>query len=237
MITDKLLLDIKIHCIDEAPKEACGFIIKDESTNSLYSLRARNISINPREHVVINPSDQLNASILGEIIYLYHSHNEYDEASQLDLQTINSLKYKLIIFNNKTQKFSFYEPAGYYNSYIDRDYKIGITDCYSLVIEYYKKEFNIEIPDFHPNRTLTWYKENIDFIDKALAKLKFPTILPDAIKERDIIVLEYGKNRNHFGVCLANNLFLHHPMGKKSLIEPIHLYKDKIKYGIRPISQ
>ena len=57
--------------------------------------------------------------------------------------------------------------------------------------------------------------------------------MPEYIQKNDIIVLDYGKNRFHFGIYLENDLILHHSRNKKSIIEEFSKYKSITPYVLR----
>lgn len=230
MLPYNILDKIKINCLDESPKEACGFVVLTD--NRLEVINAENISEDPYNHVIIDPKSQLHATLLGEIVYIYHSQ-QTSEPSILDYKTAADTNCKLIIYSILNKKFTYVTPEKYNNKYENIDFQMGKADCYSLVIKYFKDEHGISIPDFYQTRGVDWYKEDYDFLGNAVSKLNCEIIDKDNIKENDIVVMDYKKNRTHLGILLANNLILHHPMGKKSIIEPLFRYIPKIIYGVR----
>ena len=233
MLPINILDRIRINCINEEPKEACGFVVLNES-NKLEVINAENISEDPNNHVLIDPKSQLHASLSGEIIYIYHSQRT-EQPSILDYKTASDLNQKLIIYSMDSRRITYVLPDKYINKYEGINFQMGRTDCYSLVIRYFREEFGVIIPDFYSNRTIEWHKEKYDFLGNATSKLNCSSVDKEEIKENDIIVMDFGKNRVHLGIMLPNNLLLHHPMGKKSIIEPIFKYKAKIIYGVRLI--
>lgn len=232
MLSEQILNDIKLHCKEQAPKEACGFIVKNEAVGKLEILRAKNISEDPFNHVIIDPATHLHASLLGPILYIYHSQKSRDPSS-IDFRTAKQVDCKLLMYSLDDDKFIYIDSNNTLNKYEGIEFKMGENDCYTLVIKYFKTEFNKDIPHLYQNRTIEWYKENYDFIGNALKEINHEFIVKQEMKVNDVIVMSYGKNRNHFGVLLPNSLILHHPMGHKSIIEPLHKFTDKILYAIR----
>jgi len=138
-----------------------------------------------------------------------------------------------LIYSLEDKQFTYVSPDGYINKYEGIDFQIGKQDCYTLVIKYFKEEFDIEIPDFYKDRNLDWHKEDFNFLNNAVSQINCEIIDAEDLENNDIVALKYRGNRTHLGIILNNNLLLHHPMGKKSIIEPFHSFKNKVIYGIR----
>jgi proteasome lid subunit RPN8/RPN11 len=232
-LTDEIKYEIKIHAIKESPRECCGFILYHDYYKKPVAIKATNVAIDKLHEVLYDAKEILNIKYLGKLIGLYHSHNNENDFSDIDKECYIQHKIPVILYKVPIDEFSIYEGQDSLSKYTGIDFEIGKNDCYTLIIKYYMDELGIEIPDFLPLRTDGWHKTDINYIDENLKNTSFIKIMPEYIQKNDIIVLDYGKNRFHFGIYLENNLILHHPRNKKSAIENFSKYKDITPYVLR----
>lgn len=84
MINKKILEEIIKHAKQECPKEACGFLVKENSKkNSIEIHKMRNIAEDPTNSYLMDPREQL--ALFREmnfdedkIFAIYHSHTHTD---------------------------------------------------------------------------------------------------------------------------------------------------------------
>jgi len=205
--------------------EICGFVVK----NNL--IPCENISSNPTKHFQISPVDYMVTCQIGNPDYLYHSHHNNEEFSDLDKITLYNHKIRGLLYCKKNNKFKIFLPESYQNKYIDRSFKIGQNDCLSLVTEYYKNELGVELPAF--DRTENWYTENPNRINE---NIPVRLIKVAEAQKNDIIVFDLLNNKmpSHIAIYLGNDMILHQPRGRQSTIELLNnALKNKIAYILR----
>lgn len=233
MISDKIKAKIKEHAKLLYPEECCGILALNK--DKLLPLRCSNISKDPVNEFIIDPIDYLNCSKQGKIIGIYHSHCIQDNSfSELDKQISHKLNLKNIVYIVKRDTFEEYSPDKYYNKYIDKNFIINESDCLSIVEDYYKEEFGIDI--YHYERRSGWDKNYEEFIkdklnqfnlsenfDNFFEKENFIKIQGiENAKKHDIIAFKYLDNYpSHFGIYLGQDYILHQPRNKKSIIEKL----------------
>ena len=234
MISDEIKIKIKAHSLKESPDECCGLLFLNKK-NVLEAFPCRNIAQDKENEFVVCQLDYLKAAMNGKIVGIYHSHCIQDNSfSELDKQISHKLNLKNIVYILKRDSFEEYSPENYYNKYIDKDFVIGVSDCLSIVENYYNEEFGIKI--FHYERTVDWDKDYPEFVKNKLAEFcesqnfdkffeKENFIKVEGIenaKKHDIIVFKYLENYpSHFGIYLGQNYILHQPRNKKSIIEKL----------------
>ena len=234
MISDEIKVKIKAHSLKESPDECCGLLLLNKK-NVLEAFPCRNIAQDKENEFVVCQLDYLKAAMNGKIVGIYHSHCIQDNSfSELDKQISYKLNLKNIVYILKRDSFEEYSPENYYNKYVDKDFVIGVSDCLSIVENYYNEEFGIKI--FHYERTADWDKDYPEFVkdklaefcdsqnfDKFFEKENFVKIEGiENARKLDIIVFKYLENYpSHFGIYLGQNHILHQPRNKKSIIEKL----------------
>tara|TARA_R100000008_G_C3551049_1_gene150437 strand:+ start:133 stop:849 length:717 start_codon:yes stop_codon:yes gene_type:complete len=208
---------IKDYSLRESPNECCGLIVNDQSKGDIVFL-CKNISDNPRVHFEIDTKDYLRASQLGEIVAVFHSHvNGDSQFSELDKQVSNGLEIQSILYSVKENKFNVYYPNDYTNEYVGRKFEIGKSDCFSVMRDFFMKELNIFVNNYH--RDQDWQKKTPHIYDHSYEKEGFIKVEDGTLKKYDCILFKFLKNTEHIAVYLGDDLILHQPRGKESLIE------------------
>ena len=206
--------------------EICGLIIK----NNVYP--CKNASKNPNHHFLISPLDYLKNSNKGKIDFVYHSHLENADFSEFDKSNLFNLKLKGLMYCKNKDSFHYFFPQSYNNQYVGRFFEIGVSDCLTLITNYYKNELNIILPKITRNKD--WYKQNQNLVNEKippfLTKIDF-----NKARKNDIIVFDMLGNGMpcHFGIYLENDLLLHHPRNKLSTIDLMtEKQKRKIAFAL-----
>ena len=213
--------EIKLHARAEAPKECCGFIIDNVSVR-----KARNTSQTKESKFKISTEDYIAASNLGEITAVYHSHPT-TEARFSEYDKFNSINHNItyILYALKDNSFTQFDPSlSEFNDYIGRSFKIGETDCFALVKDFYEKELNINLNNYH--RDENWKSHLEELYDKFIEMEAFREV--ESLQKYDCILT---KNRTsghscHIAVYLGGGLMLHQPQGSYSRVEE---YSDRHK--------
>lgn len=204
--------------------ECCGFVVK----NQVFP--CKNQSQNPNHHFSISPLDYLHASYLGKIEIIYHSHAKNPEFSEFDKLNLYNQKLRGLVYCKEKDCFNVFFPESYNNKYLGRSFEIGVSDCLSLVAEYYKNELGVILPDIQ--RSEGWYKNHPNIVrdntPKNFVKIEFK----DAQKN-DLLVFDMLKNNQpcHFGIYLGNDIILHQLRNKFSVLEELtEVMKKKLSY-------
>lgn len=227
-LSAKLKKAIHLHAAEMFPGECCGVIVNKEY------IRCQNIS-NFQDQFEIDPVDLAHAEEIGEIQAYVHSHpNASARASELDLIQIELHKKPWVICAYPDIEFQVYEPCGYQAPLVGRNYQHGWQDCYSLVRDFYQREYGIALPDFE--RLDRWWEsaENASLYLDNFSKAGFSEVKD--LQYGDVMLCRVGRTEhvNHAVIwlgdngalkseqtepCVGSSLILHHPYNRKSVRE------------------
>jgi len=220
-LTEQIKNEIKSHAKLERPRECCGFIIDEVKV-----YKAKNIAHDNENKFKISPEDYVAASSLGEITAIYHSHPN-TEAKFSEYDKFNSINHKItyILYTLKDNSFTQFDPSlSDFNDYIGRSFKIGLSDCYTLMRDFYKNELNINLNNY--KRDENWKSYLTELFDKKFINEGFQEVT--GLQKYDCILT---KDRHkgpscHIAVYLGGGLMLHQPPNSYSKIEE---YSDRHK--------
>lgn len=122
----------------------------------------------------------------------------------------------------------------------------GITDCYSLIRDYYRLERGIRLPEFP--RSWQWWTKGLDLYSDGFGDAGFYRldVEPEHIREGDVqegdvwLAQIRSPVPNHGGIYLGNELALHHVTSAYAIDktrvsgkEPIHRWMPHITHWLR----
>lgn len=232
---------IKQHAEKEYPNECCGLIVGEEY------IPMKNISDSPETSFRINPEKFVEYN--DDIRCVIHSHcdtivdgikyrNCFASKKDQEMQISCDIPYGIchVGFNGKANRIFYFGDSLEIEEYIGRPYIYGVYDCFSLVRDYYKKEFQINMPNI-PRQIHWWnesgessmfddYFEECGFVDKQIS-IKF-------LKKFDVVLMNInGTCVNHCGIYLDHGLMIHHRYGHLSRHDPLMIYKDRVTRIVR----
>lgn len=230
ILSDNIKNKIKLHAKNELPNEACGVIIKSGEFIDIY--QCKNISSNKKEQFELNPFDYLKASNKGKVIGIYHTQ-EYINPSILDYVISSGHNIYSVVYSWKHDSFvEINDRIIKYAKYTGRPFELGVSDCYSLLCDFYKTEYGLILG--HYDRNDDWFKKNPNIIEDSYLKENFEKIDFNNLKIGDLIIFGLAKASVHIGIYLGNNMFLHHPRDKYSTVELItNSFQNKIRFCLR----
>lgn len=233
----RLTKPVKTAIINHAttcyPKECCGVIV-----GGVYR-PCENIAPDPFNHFEIDPMDFMKLSEISEIQAIVHSHpNGTGEPSEMDKiqMGLHGVDWvicgigKDLLTNDFYIDLQIHQAKLHHAPLLGREYVHGVQDCYTLVQDYFKRELNIDLPNFQ--RTEDWWEnENYEpLYENNFAKAGFEVV--NDIKLHDVILCRVGRTYhvNHALIfvgngkltsentpdCVGDNLVLHHPHGALS---------------------
>ena len=207
MITEKLLSQIRAHTSVEYPNEACGLVVVKRG-KAKY-LPCKNIAASKQEHFIISAEDYADAEDQGKIAYIVHSHpNAPHFPSEGDKVGIEASGIPWLIVNEPTGSYGVYEPIGYEAPLVGRQYHHGVLDCYSIIVDYYKRELDIELPDF--DRSNEWWLSGGNMYVENFEKAGFVRVL-DPPRQHDVLLMQIASPvPNHGAIFLGDGTILQH---------------------------
>tara|TARA_R100000353_G_scaffold66003_1_gene51289 strand:+ start:516 stop:1217 length:702 start_codon:yes stop_codon:yes gene_type:complete len=207
------------HAKEQDPKESCGLLLNVRGKERYYP--CKNLSVSSFQEFIIDPEDYVKADNIGEIIAIVHSHPVTPPtASQADVISCENSNLPWYIVNPKTEEWGYLEPCGYEAPLLGRQWVWGITDCWSLVRDWYKEEKKIELKDWE--RPLSFEDFNKDpMFERCASETGFRKLRPDEKAENgDLLFMSIqSSGLNHVAIFLNGDV-LHHLSDRISCIEP-----------------
>ena len=222
------------HALKEYPKESVGFVVLGKYL--------------PVENHAKEPNDEFAVEIGKDypqgLTALMHSHPKGNpEPTALDMRTQEAMDVPwgiVPIFQDGAtagpitwlSDTMWDEPP-----LLGREFMHGISDCYSLVRDYYWQEKEMILP-IYP-RSIGWQDRGEDLLSiNEFMRCGFERVLHNAIECGDIILFKiHSKLNNHCGVYVGNNLLLHHLQNRLSRREPINPWLKMADSCWRPTGQ
>lgn len=246
-LTINLKKAIQAHAAEAYPEECCGVIVNKEY------IPCRNISDN-KDQFEIYHEDLANAEDLGEIQAYVHSHPDAtSRASDLDRIQIELHQKPWVICAYPDLDFQIYEPCGYQAPLVGRNYYHGWQDCYSIVRDFYQREFGITLINFKRSDLWWEYKESCSLYLEGFEKADFVEVEFKHVQYGDVLLCRVGRTEhvNHALIwlgdngklksektesCIGSSLILHHPYNRKSVREIFgHQWQERVVKVVRHV--
>ena len=202
------------HAKSEFPKESCGLVTVVKGRRRYFA--CKNISENPDEYFVLDPEQYVEIQDKGEIISIIHSHPKTNHnPSSADLVACEKTGLPWYVVNPKTELWGYCEPSGFELPYVGRAFSYGIVDCYSLIRDFYKREFEIELSDY--DRKDRWWERGVSMYLDHFADEGFKEIPLEEIEYGCVILMNLEANvPNHGGIYIGDSMVLHHVQDRLS---------------------
>lgn len=233
---------IREEALDAFPEEGAWLITKKGCE------RVKNIAENPEEFFDISERDIARAHRQG-LLAVVHSHvngKHYPSKMDMQYQVNTDVPWGILLCDGVVSSRITWWGAEQHADLLDRTFCHGVTDCFSLLQDYYADNFGIKIPNMP--REWQWWETDKTFMLDGLEKTGFVQIqdLPtpqDRPRPGDVWLASIGVRDGqltHCGVLLENELTHHHPgtgrpvdRTKKAVIEPINRYMQIIGLWVR----
>jgi len=211
--------DALVHAKDQDPKESCGLLIDVKGREKYYP--CKNLSSYSQQCFIIDPEDYAKAEDSGKVLAVIHSHPVTPPvASQADMISCEESGLVWHIVNPKTEQWGFYKPSGYKPPLIGRHWVWGITDCWSLVRDWYKENLGITLRDWDRPTTPEEFIQNPMF-EKCAWRTGFRQLRPEEkLENGDLLFMSImATGLNHVAIFLDGDV-LHHLADRISCKEP-----------------
>ena len=220
---DPLTRQMQEAAIAAYPNEACALIVGVGKKARFFP--CANLSSEPRTSFRLDPADYARAEDTGEILAIWHSHVDTpttpSDADRAGCEA-TELPWLISAVHKQGETFEHHkpvilEPNGFQMPYLERPYIFGTFDCYSLVVDYYEREYGIKLDRMVNHRIEQWWRKGHDLIGDYYAAQGFVEVSNDTWNEGD--VLAFGINStipNHVAIYVTGDIILHHMVNRLS---------------------
>ena len=208
-----------VHAKDQDPKESCGLLLNIKGKEKYFP--CRNLSMTAFQCFIIDPEDYVRADNTGDIVAVVHSHPVTPPvASQSDKVACEQSNLKWYIVNPKTESWGYLEPTGYKAPIVGREWAWWVSDCWSLVRDWYKDELKIELRDWDRPTTLEDFNKDPMF-ERCAWRTGFRELRPDEkLESGDVLLMSImNPNLNHVALFFEGDV-IHHLTDRLSCREP-----------------
>jgi proteasome lid subunit RPN8/RPN11 len=213
----------KAHCFMDTENEVCGLFVVSEGL--LTYVPCNNHAFDTKNSFLIHPADFVRCSDIGDVIAVGHSHviGSSDPSNEDRVNSENCL-LPFVIFQPHELTIAAYEPRGEMQPLIGRTWRLGVSDCYTLVRDYYKTQ-SLELQDYLRNDAACLKTESLflkHFAENGFREVSGPPRLNDGL-----LIQVLADIPNHVAVMVEDNLILHHIQNRLSCREPFGGYWRK----------
>jgi proteasome lid subunit RPN8/RPN11 len=200
------------HALSSPSQEVCGLIAGGQY------FPCDNKCLEPESFFAIAAEDYVRAEEAGPIEAIFHSHiGRNNKFSPEDIKACKTLNLPWIIFCLGTSEWLYADPTG--NApYIGRPWVYGIYDCYSLLRDFYQREFNIQLDDYERGAEFEWQSSEWRMFEKNVKGQGFIEV-ETASQKGDMLLMQLQSQfANHTGVLVKpnRNIFYHHLLDRFS---------------------
>lgn len=170
-----------------------------------------------------------NSTNKAVVLLLKKSNAEVNKLTFEERELLNFIKIPIVTLGTSKNISEIFIPNRYFENadYENRPFLHGLFDCYTLIRDYYKRNFDVYLPT-NIQRNWEWWAqgENL-YVDNA-KDYSFEEV--SDIQKHDVLIMKIGSSMpNHGAIYLGEGKILHHLAGRFSTIQDLTLsYKQKI---------
>jgi cell wall-associated NlpC family hydrolase len=224
LITHDLRMALADHAAATVPRECCGLLVRlpdGPVVGGLHYLPADNMAAGPagQDRFELDPAVWLRADELrADPVAVVHSHpGASANPSMADRVGCERSGLPWLIVGWPSLAIVQVDPEGWQAPMEGRSFAHGVLDCYTLVQDWYRREWGIVLPDFE--REDGWWERGrgMHLYRDGLAVAGFevvPTIEPE--RGDGLLMRVAAEVENHAAVYLGDGMMLHHLYGQPS---------------------
>jgi hypothetical protein len=163
------------------------------------------------------------------VLLLKKTNTDVNVLTFEERELLNFIKIPIITIGSSKHISEIFIPNRYFeNAELEnRPFLHGLFDCYTLIRDYYKRNFDVYLPT-NIQRNWEWWAqgENL-YVDNA-KDYSFEEV--SDIQKHDVLIMKIGSSMpNHGAIYLGEGKILHHLAGRFSTIQDLTVsYKQKI---------
>jgi len=184
------------------------------------------------------PQTNLTPNNNSAIILIHRSNNDVYQLSETERQELNTLKLPILCVGNFRRLSHVFIPDRYAEDhpYLNRIYICGVFDSFTLIADYFHREWNVWISDNLDHPIYTYLDSNGQGVDEAGISIDY-----QGFQRHDIITFstqdEFMGQPDHIAVYLGNNKIMHQYLDRFSCIEELSIYMKTKIFAIYRVPQ
>lgn len=202
------------HLASDTSREMCGLVVVVKGRKRYRP--CRNVAVE-REFFILDPLDWAAAEDAGEVVAVVHSHPfNPPTPSQADLVACERSELPWYIYSPYLDTWNEIKPSGYKAPLIGREWVWGVTDCWTLVRDWYGEELGLELRDWtRPNSPLEFEEQPL--FESSWEETGFVEISLSDLEYGDALLMALDSSKlNHCAVYVGEQQILHHIRGRLS---------------------
>lgn len=222
------------------PREACGFVIGRGKKAEFMA--CKNVA-DSNSQFLISHLDYARAEDAGDILAVWHSHPDAsNDPSEADLAGCEASDLPWLISSLRMLDGSLIhegtrliKPSGFQVDYVGRPYVFGTFDCYSLLTDYYRREFGITLDRLPHLRIDHWWNKGLDIVGDHWASQGFQIVEDGSFEQGDVLCIAMDSQvSNHIALYVTGDIILHHLVNRLSRQETFGPYwLSRVKLHLR----
>ena len=209
------------HAAKAYPEECCGVV---SAAGTVVPLN--NVADDPYNHFRVSAQDYLRFA--EGAMFMYHSHPDRPAvASEADRVVAERLRMPLMIISWPKGEVRMIGNPSAGKPLEGRKFIYGAYDCYSLIQDYYTREYQVDLPTITRPRFGWWEAGGEDpFTEGAALSVLVDVATPE---HGDVILFASSSSKitDHIGIYLEGGYILHHRVCNLSArVEYDRLYRN-----------
>ena len=224
MLDPESLSSAVAHAVEVYPNESCGIISK-----GVY-LRMENIAKDKMKHFEIDPNIYLGFLEGDGVEAVIHSHPfgpDCPTKSDMEGQEVCAVPWGIVPFvSGQPRRPFFWGDQLPIAPLLKRQFRMGVFDCYSLVRDWYRLNWNLTLPVWP--RDPAWWDTDQNVISEGLEQMGFARIDGPLEIGDGVVGSITGDTDQHCAVYVGDGLILHHLPNRLSMREPLGIWKRRL---------
>ncbi len=196
-----------------------------------------NIATDPQKDFAVDPVVFMEILDTGKLEAIVHSHPSMEEVgislADMRSQASGNIPWGVLGTDGKaTTEIYWWGNGAPERDLLGRPFVHGIYDCYSLIRDFFKKGYDIDLPDYP--RQIDWWHGGQNMYLDLYTQAGFVPIRSEEVKQGDVFLAQIRSPvPNHGGVVLSGGLILHQLQNRVSMREPLHPWSKYITHYLR----
>lgn len=210
----KTISAILAHAESAFPSECCGLVIQKGRVEKY--IPCENRAAAPGEQFEIAPEDYAAAEDQGTVVAVVHSHpgdGATTQPSELDMLMCDATEVPWVIASWPEGDIRTIMPRGD-RPLTGRQFVLGHADCWTLLMDYFRTEHGITLPNYSVERH--WWEQGENLYMDNWYDCGFREFSGQPHPGDVVIMQVQSPVANHAGVLLEGNMLLHHMYGQLS---------------------